>query len=161
MAAASKSPSTPVQAHNSRQSRRPSAARGVQSPPSHSLLEQAYSIPHDEIVDAFNSLAVYESAAGVVDDQVENSENSSAVKKPVWNKPSNSNAPAAEVGALMGAESWPALSDTARGSPKSSLVLSNGSIITPEVSLSQFYVSVIYPNCYFHARLCFSFSFIY
>ncbi|XP_057809273.1 la-related protein 1B-like [Salvia miltiorrhiza] len=137
MAAASKSPSTLVQAHNSRQSRWPLAARGVHSPP-YQIVDQEQSvtscltIPHSKIVDAFNSLVAYESAAGV-DDQVENSENGGAEKKPVWNKPSSGAAAvAAEVGTVMGAEAWPALSDTARGSPKSPFVSSNGSIIIPE-----------------------------
>ncbi|CAM8879980.1 unnamed protein product [Rhodiola kirilowii] len=38
-------------------------------------------------------------------------------KKPVWNKPSNG---ALEVEPVMGADSWPALSDTAKGPQKSS-----------------------------------------
>lgn len=59
---------------------------------------------------------------------VENYEN--ADKKPVWNKPSNSSA---EVGPVMGAESWPALSLSARASSnkspslESSKSLSDGS----------------------------------
>ncbi|KAL6959903.1 hypothetical protein U1Q18_040052 [Sarracenia purpurea var. burkii] len=41
---------------------------------------------------------------------------SNAAKKQVWNKPSNG---AAEVGPVMGAVSWPALSESTRASPKS------------------------------------------
>ncbi|KAH6797047.1 hypothetical protein C2S52_021601 [Perilla frutescens var. hirtella] len=145
MAATSKSPHS-VQAHNSRQSRRHSAARGVQSPPHISLSETvdqeqfvtsccsapSDTIPHSKIVDASGSLAVDDSAAGA-DAQLENSENGGSAKKPAWNKPSSGAAAiAAEVGAVMGAESWPALSDSARASPKSSLVLSNGSIVISE-----------------------------
>ncbi|KAL3527246.1 hypothetical protein ACH5RR_011902 [Cinchona calisaya] len=42
---------------------------------------------------------------------------SNTTKKPAWNMPSNS---AAEVGPVMGALSWPALSESTRASPKSS-----------------------------------------
>uniref|UniRef100_A0A2P2MGJ6 Uncharacterized protein n=1 Tax=Rhizophora mucronata TaxID=61149 RepID=A0A2P2MGJ6_RHIMU len=40
-----------------------------------------------------------------------------AVKRPAWNKPSNG---AIEIGPVMGAASWPALSESARASTKSS-----------------------------------------
>ena len=43
--------------------------------------------------------------------------NDNAGKRPAWNKPSNG---AAESGAVMGAHMWPALSDSARVSSKSS-----------------------------------------
>ncbi|XP_042042405.1 la-related protein 1B-like [Salvia splendens] len=67
-------------------------------------------------------LTVYESAAG-------------AAKKPVWNK--SSSGAAGKVGAaVMGAESWPALSDTARGSPKSPLVSSNGEGVLSDTTIS-------------------------
>lgn len=39
--------------------------------------------------------------------------NAGGGKRPAWNKPSNG---AAEVGPVMGAHSWPALSETTRGS---------------------------------------------
>lgn len=56
--------------------------------------------------------------------------NNNAAKKPAWNKPSN--APPVEVGPVMGAASWPALSESARATPKSSSdslkVLSDGSV---------------------------------
>ncbi|KAK2998020.1 hypothetical protein RJ639_025773 [Escallonia herrerae] len=45
--------------------------------------------------------------------QPESSDN--AAKKPAWNKPSNG---AIEVGPVMGAVSWPALSESTRASPK-------------------------------------------
>ncbi|KAA8547541.1 hypothetical protein F0562_003970 [Nyssa sinensis] len=45
------------------------------------------------------------------------SSDSNAAKKPAWNKPSNG---ALEVGPVMGADSWPALSESTRASPKSS-----------------------------------------
>ncbi|XP_048431429.1 la-related protein 1C-like [Pyrus x bretschneideri] len=47
----------------------------------------------------------------------ESSENGNAGKRPAWNKPSNG---AVEVGSVMGAVSWPALSESARASTKSS-----------------------------------------
>ena len=43
--------------------------------------------------------------------------NDNAGKRPAWNKPSND---AAEVGVVMGAHMWPALSESARVSSKSS-----------------------------------------
>ncbi|KAI5319780.1 PREDICTED: la-related [Prunus dulcis] len=45
----------------------------------------------------------------------EGSENGNAGKRPAWNKPSNG---AIEVGPVMGAVSWPALSESARASTK-------------------------------------------
>ncbi|KAI0523269.1 hypothetical protein KFK09_005664 [Dendrobium nobile] len=59
-------------------------------------------------------------------------------KKPAWNVPSNS---AIEVGSIMDTTSWPALSESARASPKSSSsdsvkALSDGSVSAPPVSLS-------------------------
>ncbi|KAL0924641.1 hypothetical protein M5K25_005490 [Dendrobium thyrsiflorum] len=59
-------------------------------------------------------------------------------KKPAWNVPSNS---AIEVGSVMDTISWPALSESARASPKSSSsdsvkALSDGSVSALPVSLS-------------------------
>lgn len=45
-----------------------------------------------------------------------NGSTANAGKKPVWNKVSNGT----EVGPVMGAVSWPALSESAKGTPKSS-----------------------------------------
>lgn len=65
----------------------------------------------------------------------ENGPVGNAGKKPAWNKPSNG---AVEVGPVMGADSWPALSESARTSTKSSSdslkSLSDGS---SSVSVSQ------------------------
>ncbi|KAL2504386.1 La-related protein 1C [Abeliophyllum distichum] len=47
-----------------------------------------------------------------------NSSGNNANKKPVWNKPSNG--ATAEISAVMGAVSWPALSESTRASPKKS-----------------------------------------
>ncbi|XP_059293017.1 la-related protein 1C [Lycium ferocissimum] len=57
----------------------------------------------------------------VVEAQVDSSDNSSnAAKKPVWNKPSNG---AVEVASpVMGAVSWPALSESTKASPKADLL---------------------------------------
>lgn len=139
MAATSKSPSS--SANNSSHSRGTSAARGVHSPPHLPLSETvdqeqfatscypptSDTIALSKIVDASSSLDADDSAVGA-DSQLENSEIGGAAKKPAWNKPSSGAAAvASEVGAVMGAESWPALLDSARASPKSSLVPSNGS----------------------------------
>lgn len=48
----------------------------------------------------------------------ENGQNGNAGKRPVWNKPSNG--PTAEVGPVMGAVSWPALSESTRAAAKPS-----------------------------------------
>ncbi|KAJ4967142.1 hypothetical protein NE237_018991 [Protea cynaroides] len=57
-----------------------------------------------------------------------NNSNAARTKKPAWNKPSNG---VLEVGPVMGAVSWPALSESTRASPKSSTdslkALSDGS----------------------------------
>lgn len=72
--------------------------------------------------------------------QLDDTENCGAAKKPAWSKPSNE-AAVAEVGAVMGADSWPALSESARASPKSSSAhslkaLYHGTITAPQVSFS-------------------------
>ncbi|XP_022879756.1 la-related protein 1C-like isoform X2 [Olea europaea var. sylvestris] len=66
-----------------------------------------------------------ESAAAAAETPPENTENgggssngSNATKKPAWNKPSNG--ATAEISAVMGAESWPALSESTRASTKKS-----------------------------------------
>ncbi|XP_042507802.1 la-related protein 1C [Macadamia integrifolia] len=51
------------------------------------------------------------------DNSVNNKSNAAKSKKPAWNKPSNG---IVEVGPVMGAVSWPALSESTRASPKSS-----------------------------------------
>ncbi|GFY87922.1 hypothetical protein Acr_05g0015610 [Actinidia rufa] len=56
-------------------------------------------------------------ARGVAAARRGRSGSSNAAKKLVWNKPSNG---AVEVGSVMGAVSWPALSESTRASPKSS-----------------------------------------
>ncbi|XP_022772625.1 la-related protein 1C-like isoform X2 [Durio zibethinus] len=66
-------------------------------------------------------------------DSDSNSNNNSAAwsKKPAWNKPSNG---VVEVGPVMGAASWPALSESARASPKS--LADSSSKTFPDGSLS-------------------------
>ncbi|OMO83420.1 hypothetical protein COLO4_22480 [Corchorus olitorius] len=66
-------------------------------------------------------------SAMVEDEGVENGSagpNGNAGKRPAWNKPSNG---AAELGPVMGAHMWPALSESARVSSKSSSDSSKGS----------------------------------
>ncbi|XVE69688.1 hypothetical protein DITRI_Ditri10aG0011100 [Diplodiscus trichospermus] len=55
-------------------------------------------------------------------------------KKPAWNKPSNG---VVEVGPVMGAASWPALSESARASPKSLTDSSSKTVPDGSVSTSQ------------------------
>lgn len=89
-----------------------------------------------------HTTAVTEPAvASVVVDQsmgegLENGPNGNVGKRPAWNKPSNG--PAPDVGAVMGAVSWPALSESTRASPKPSSESSKCSsdIVSP-VSVSQ------------------------
>ncbi|KAL7231266.1 hypothetical protein ACSBR2_009517 [Camellia fascicularis] len=59
---------------------------------------------------------------------------SNAVKKPAWNKPSNG---VVEVGPVMGAVSWPALSESTRASPKLSSSDSFKALPDAPVSVSQ------------------------
>ncbi|XP_047967995.1 la-related protein 1C-like isoform X2 [Salvia hispanica] len=93
-------------------------AQGAYSPPGPSSV----GIVDYERPDSRYYLTAYESAAG-------------APKKTVWNK--SSSGAAGKVGAVMGAEAWPALSDTARGSPKSPLVSSNGEgVVVSDTSIS-------------------------
>lgn len=134
MAATSKSPSS--SANISSNSRGTSAAPGVHSPahlPLSETVDQNQSIAScyppisdtialSKIVDASSSLGADDSSVGA-DAQLENSEIEGAAKKPAW----NTAVVGSEVGAVMGAKSWPALLDSARASPKSSLVPSTGS----------------------------------
>ncbi|KAK4410442.1 La-related protein 1C [Sesamum angolense] len=161
MAASFNPPSPPNQAQNSprsRQSRRSSAARGISSPsdispPSISLPGTAVqeqfltsssstsldSLPSKEasiIESVSSSLAEDGSAAPAGSDaQLDNNDNGGAAKRPAWNKPSNG--ATVEIGAVMGADSWPALSESARASPKPSSpyslkTLPQGSITVPQ-----------------------------
>ncbi|XP_052196378.1 la-related protein 1C isoform X2 [Diospyros lotus] len=74
----------------------------------------------------------------VADGQLESSDNGAgngnAAKKPAWNKPSNG---ASEVGPVMGAASWPALSESTRVSPKPSSSDSVKSLSDGSTSASQ------------------------
>ncbi|KAL6588190.1 hypothetical protein OROMI_001168 [Orobanche minor] len=150
-----------IQAQNSHwsfQVRRFSAAHGIQSPSNRSCpLSITYrnndqeqfvasspaatsdSLPSKDAgitVAASTSFAEYGSIplAGA-DAQLEKSENGGGVKKPAWKKPSNE--AVAEVGPVMGAESWPALSESARAYPKSSSTCSLKALPQASVTLSQ------------------------
>lgn len=57
-----------------------------------------------------------DTAAEAQGESPENGSGSNAAKKPVWNKPNG----AKEIGAVMGAVSWPALSESTKASPKPS-----------------------------------------
>ena len=86
------------------------------------------------------------------DAQPEGSDNGSGgnngAKKPAWNKPSNG---ATEAGPVMGAFSWPALSESTRASPKSSSeslkTLSDVSVPVSQVPLIAF-VSFSFQFCF-------------
>ncbi|PIN09506.1 RNA-binding protein LARP/SRO9 [Handroanthus impetiginosus] len=143
MATASNSSSAPIQArnsHRSRQSRRSSAARSIpstadSSPPSPSLsgiVDQEQFVTSSDSFPSSSSFAEDDSTA---DSQLESSDNGGAAKKPAWNKPSNG--ATAEVSAVMGADSWPALSESARASPKSSSTNSLKSLPPGSNSVSQ------------------------
>lgn len=147
----SSSAATPAQnSPRARQPRRLSAARGVASPPSPSafppvpgivdqeqFLTSSSSTSSDSLpIKEANAVAGEDGAAAAAaaeeDFQLENGEN---VKKPVWKKPSNGAAVAVEAGgAVMDAELWPALSESARASPKSPLkALAHGSVNVSQV----------------------------
>ncbi|KAL9148499.1 hypothetical protein ABFS82_12G045300 [Erythranthe guttata] len=157
------SPSSAIQAQNSprsrHQQRRPSAAaRGVPSeitPPislSGGVVDQEQFLTSSSTTASSDSylpsMAVGTSSSSAEDggpaSQLDNSENNSgAVKKPVWNKPSNETTAAADVGVVMGAMSWPALGESlseppaARASPKSSSAHSLKALSVGSIPLSQ------------------------
>ncbi|CAN4123512.1 unnamed protein product [Withania somnifera] len=148
------------------QSRRSSAARGVSSPwtqvvcsaesestvavPSSSPLPLPASceqvvhsdcVPPEEVATA-GSAASLSLDAAATEAQLESSDNgsgdctnSSGAKKLAWNKPSNGGA--TDVSPVMGAVSWPALSESTKASPKSSSSDSLKTLSEGSVSLSQ------------------------
>lgn len=63
------------------------------------------------------SSSLDEPAAVTVAEGLDSGNGGNAGKKPVWKKPSNGDV---EVGSFMGADSWPALSESAKTSSKSS-----------------------------------------
>ncbi|KAF2533688.1 hypothetical protein F2Q70_00033530 [Brassica cretica] len=88
--------------------------------------------PIEPIADASASSSsplTVEAAAG------EEKPEGNAGKKPVWKRPSNGGAAASEVGPVMGASSWPALSEAANKSSSDSLK-SLGDVVAP-VPVSQ------------------------
>ncbi|KAL6507597.1 hypothetical protein OROGR_023792 [Orobanche gracilis] len=150
-----------IQAQNSHwsfQVRRSSAARGIPSPSNSSCpLLNTYrnydqkqfvasspaatsdSLPSKDAgitVEASTCFSEYGSTPLVgADAQLENSANGGGVKKPAWNRPSNEAVD--EVGPVMGAESWPALSESACASPKSFSTCSLKALSQASVTLPQ------------------------
>lgn len=144
MAAASNSPASPSQSQNSprdRHLRRVLATVGVpslhdnssSSPSLAGMVDQekfaasSFSTPSDSLASEKDGIPVAatstedgSSFAAGADPQPENSANVGATKKPAWNKPSSDGTAAVDFGAVMGADSWPALSESARASPKTS-----------------------------------------
>ncbi|BAT82871.1 hypothetical protein LR48_Vigan07g276600 [Vigna angularis] len=116
-----------------------------QSPPSTSsstsslITDQALSsdcspkvIPPSPAMDNSNTVGVADSS----DDAEDNADRS---KKPVWNKPSNG--VVVETGPVMGAESWPSLSASTKGSAKlpaesSSKTVADGSLSTSQAPMT-------------------------
>ncbi|KZV58175.1 la-related protein 1C [Dorcoceras hygrometricum] len=143
MAAGSNSPAAPSQSPNSprdRNLRRASAAVGVPSSPDNSasspslasMVDQekfsasSFSTSSDCIASVKAEIPVAaassvteddSSSAGGSEPRSESSDNVGATKKAAWNMPS-SDGTTADFGAVMGADSWPALSESARASPK-------------------------------------------
>ncbi|QCD98738.1 lupus La protein [Vigna unguiculata] len=124
----------------------PESVPGIyQSPPSTSssssslIADQVFSsdsppkiIPASPPMDNSNTVAVADSF-DVAEDNADRS------KKPVWNKPSNG--VVLETGPVMGAESWPALSASTKGSAKlpaesSSKTVADGSLSTSQAPMT-------------------------
>lgn len=132
--------------------RKSSAARGVSSPsdisppPISGIVDQEQFFTSDFL--PANALVAEDGGLSGEDVELDNSDGGAAAKKPAWNMPSSG--PTAEVGVVMGAESWPALSESARASPRSPLKApSHGSVTVVQVlsSLSLF--------VYLLGRFCF------
>lgn len=126
------SPRTPRSRH---QRKSPAAHGGVSSPsdisppPMSGVVDQEQFLTSDFL--PANAMVAEDGGLSGEDVELENSDGGAAAKKPAWNMPSSG--PAAEVGVVMGAESWPALSDSARASPRSPLKApSHGSVTVPQ-----------------------------
>ncbi|KAF5204384.1 La-related protein 1c [Thalictrum thalictroides] len=96
-------------------------AAAPSSPLSSSVTATMIEQTPDSVVSSSPSLEI--SIAEALPPDISDGGNSNAAaaaksKKPAWNKPSNG--PAVEVSPVMGAVCWPALSDSAKVSPKSS-----------------------------------------
>lgn len=99
-----------------------------------------------------------------MDSQVNNVTDSSNVtkpKQPAWNKQPISTVAAADTsdfGSVMGDFSWPALSKSAKASPKSSSdslkCLSDGSVSAPQVKIPIFFFCCPNLNIIFFGYIC-------
>lgn len=108
----------------------PTAGIHQSSPSSSSSSLATDQAPSTEVIGSHLPPGDNSNAVGVVDSSDGSEGNADRSKKPVWNKPSNG---VVETGAVMGAESWPALS----ASPKRSAKLPESSTKTVHgVSLS-------------------------
>ncbi|KAJ7953166.1 la-related protein 1C-like [Quillaja saponaria] len=101
-------------------------AEPVAAAPSSPLASSSSSSPVLESSTSILSSSVTTSSLPMEDSSSvgESSENGNAGKRPAWNKPSI--VVVAEVGPVMGAVSWPALSESTRATTKSSPELSKG-----------------------------------
>lgn len=179
MAAASNSPAAPSQSQSPRDRhlRRASATIGVPSLPENSLSSpslagmvdqekfaaSSFSTPSESLASEKDGIPVAttgsltedgSSFATGADPRPENGDNVGATKKPAWNKPSSDGTPV-DFGAVMGADSWPALSESARASPKISSTDSPKAIFHGSVAPLQVY---LFPLYYFVAALYFKVS---
>ncbi|KAL6993400.1 hypothetical protein U1Q18_011516 [Sarracenia purpurea var. burkii] len=121
-----------------------SSATAVATPSSPSALAAARDHISNSTSDWSPSMAASSSSSlsstddSAAEAQPESSDNGTgsinAAKKPAWNKPSNG---AVEVGPVMGAVSWPALSESTRASPKSSFSDSLKALPDASVLVSQ------------------------
>ncbi|KAK6796591.1 hypothetical protein RDI58_004292 [Solanum bulbocastanum] len=107
-------------------SRSEAAARGVYSP----WAQIGQSESNIQVVH-FSDCSLSEEVDGCA---FESDTNSNGAKKTVWNKPSNG---AADVSPVMGALSWPALSDSTKASFKSSSSSSDSLRTLPDGSVSE------------------------
>ncbi|WVY89028.1 hypothetical protein V8G54_037903 (chloroplast) [Vigna mungo] len=112
-----------------------------QSPPSTSssssslITDQALSSDCSPKVISLSPPMDNSNTVGVADSSDVAEDNADRSKKPVWNKPSNG---VVETGPVMGAESWPSLSASTKGSAKlpaesSSKTVADGSLSTSQV----------------------------
>ncbi|RDY14602.1 La-related protein 1C, partial [Mucuna pruriens] len=121
-----------------------SAASIHQSPPSSSSLAADQAPPSECFPKVASALTLVESSntvgvVTVVDSSDGPEGNVDCSKKPVWNKPSNG--VVVETGPVMGAESWPALSESTKASAKlpaesASKTVADGSLSTSQAPIT-------------------------
>ncbi|XP_059639485.1 la-related protein 1C-like isoform X2 [Cornus florida] len=115
-----------------------SSAAAPSSPSSGALQEHTAGFSSECSPSKAVALASFPTEDSAVEAQPDSSDNgtgnSNAAKKTAWNRPSNG---AADVRPVMGAVSWPALSESTKASPKSSSSESSKAFSDGSVSVSQ------------------------